>query len=938
MPRVVRWIMCTLLIGVPTLAPTTLTAQAATIRGRVVDSTGKTLAGVVVAVDGTTLRTVSTAQGSYQIRGLESGNYTVRARLIGYRPATALVSVGRDAVVDHDFTLTKTPIQLAAVDVVVGSRARHSAAEELAVPVDVYSAEIIQKQGTSETSQILQAVAPSVNFPRQSVTDANDIVRPFTLRGLSPDHTLVLLNGWRRHQTALVNNFAYGMGAGSSGVDLNALPSGAIERIEVLRDGASAQYGSDAIAGVVNFVLKDGAFAPFLTADFGQYRSANYPADGNTLSLNGGWGFGVGRGSLGLFGQLLDREATNRAWADIYEDAVTGLTDVIDPSTGKVTDKRNPVPQPNLHWGDGIEKDAMLFANFRMPLNDAGTREFYSFGGYSARAGNGNGYRRGAGSDRNWLQIYPMGFLPEFHPDVRDYSAVGGLRGATSGGWSYDLGASFGHNGFSYDLVNTLNASLGPCLTTACAPGADGVLGNADDPGIPNKTTFDAGFVARDEIIVGVSTAKSLQLGSRAPINFAAGAAFRRERYVIEAGERASWINGGHTNQNGSGEAPGGSQVFPGFTPSDATDVSRSNVGVFADVETNLTPKLLANAASRFEHYSDFGSRLTGKLAFRYQATPRLTLRTAASTGFRAPGLSQSHFSKITTNVIGGVFEDIGIFPVDHPAARLLGSTPLREETSVNLSGGFAVSPTENFTLTADYFHIAINDRILLGATFDDATTLAILAGGGYNTIAGVQYFTNGMDTRTQGVDLASNLRLSAGSRGTFDLTADVNYAKNAITRVDPLPAALSGSSEPGLIDTVTYIGITEERPDVRATISTTYTMQRWSALARASYFGKFSSAQPGYCDLCRERYGAKTVFDAEAGYRLNRMTLSLGVRNLFDVYPDKPSSQVVVDPSTGDRAMDYNNNFGTFPWAAASPFGYNGRYVYARAAMQLGW
>lgn len=937
MPRVVRWIMCALLVGVPIFAPSTLAAQARSIRGRVVDSTGKTLSGVVITVDGTTLRTVSTAQGSYQIRGLESGTYTLRARLIGYRPLTALVSVGREAVVDHDFTLFKPAIQLAAVDVVVGSRARHTAAEELAVPVDVYTSELIQKQGTSETSQILQALAPSVNFPRQSVTDANDIVRPFTMRGLSPDHTLVLLNGWRRHQTALLNNFAYGMGAGSSGVDLNTIPAGALERIEVLRDGAAAQYGSDAIAGVVNLVLKDGQFNPFLTVNAGEYHSANYPADGSTLSLDGGWGVAVGNGSLALFGQLLNREPTNRAWADPFEDAGTGVTDIID-ANGKVVQKRNPVPQPNLHWGDGLEKDGMLFANFRLPLNDAGSTEIYSFGGYSARTGNGNGYRRGAGSARNWMQIYPLGFLPEFHPDVLDYSAVGGVRGATASGWSYDLGASFGHNGFKYKIVNTLNASLGPCLTTACAPGADGVLGNADDPGIPNQTSFDAGRVARDEMIASVSAAKTLRSGTSMPVSFAAGAAFRRERYVIEAGERASWIDGGATDQNGGGNAPAGSQVFPGFTPSDAADKTRSNIGVFADLETNLTPKLLANAATRFEHYSDFGNQVTGKVALRYQPSARITLRTAASTGFRAPGLSQSHFSKVTTNVIGGVFEDIGIFPVDHPAARLLGAKPLKDEKSLNLSAGFAASPTDNITFTVDYFRIAINDRILLGATFDDATTLAILSGGGYGNISGVQYFTNGMDTRTQGVDLSSSLRVPGWAGGSLDFTADVNYAKNSITRVDPLPAALAGSSEPGLIDTVTYIGITEERPDLRATFTSTFTGQRWRALARASYFGKFASAQPGFCDLCRDRYGAKTLFDAEAGYRLNRVTLSLGARNLFDTYPDKPNSTVVVDPSTGDRAMDYNNNFGTFPWAAASPFGYNGRYLYARAAMQLGW
>src|SRR5437016_9329406 len=218
--------------------------------------------------------------------------------------------------VDQTFALQAQAIGLAPIDVVVGSHARHTAAEELAVPVDVYSSAELARQGTTETSQILQAVAPSVNFPHQSVTDANDIQRPFTLRGLSPDQTLVLLNGWRRHQTAVVNTFAYGMPAGSSGVDMNTLPAAAIDRIEVLRDGASAQCGSDAIAGVVNVVLKEGTFAPFLNATTGQYMQRNYPDDGTTVDVNGGWGTKLGRGTLALFAEVLDRQPTNRAWAD----------------------------------------------------------------------------------------------------------------------------------------------------------------------------------------------------------------------------------------------------------------------------------------------------------------------------------------------------------------------------------------------------------------------------------------------------------------------------------------------------------------------------------------------------------------------------------------------------------------------------------------------
>ncbi len=907
-------------------------AQGGSIRGRVADSSGTALPRASVSVENTNISTITGPTGAFELRGVPSGERALHVRLIGYLPRTVTVTVPVGGAVTADVMLAAQPIGLAAIDVVVGSRARHTAAEELAVPVDVYSADELSRQGTRETSQILQALSPSVNFPRQTVTDATDIVRPFTLRGLSPDHTLVLVNGWRRHQTAVVNTFAYGTGAGSSGVDLNTIPASAIERVEVLRDGASAQYGSDAIAGVVNIVTREGPFAPFVNADAGRYMVSEYPDDGNTVDVNGGVGFGIGRGTLALFGEVLNRQPTNRAWADPYDDSGNGQTDSVN-SRGQVVIKRNQVPQPNHHWGDGLERDIMTMANFRMPLSAERRSEFYAFGGYSRREGSGNGYRRYAGSDRNWPSIYPLGFLPEFHPYVTDYSAAGGIRGA-AGAWAYDLGVSFGHNDFDYQLRNTLNASLGPCLTTPCAPGADGILGNADDPGIPNQTRFKAGSLRREEVTAGINASRSVRIGLPAPLNVALGALVRRETYRITQGERASWIDGGDTTQSGA-DAPGGSQVFPGFAPSDEASADRTNFGAYADLETNLSRQLLANVAARFEHYSDFGSLVTGKAALRLQASPRLTLRAAGSTGFRAPGLGQINFSKVVTNVIGGQVEEIGVFPVGHPASLLLGARPLKQETSVNLSGGLAWTPRQDLTFTADYFRIQITDRILLGATFDDDTTLAILAGGGFSGIAGVQYFTNGLDTRTQGVDLTGNLRVAAGA-GTLEFTAAVNYTTNEITRVDPLPAVLANSAEPGLIDSVTYIGITEERPDWRATFTTQYSRGRLRALGRASYYGSFASAQPGFCDLCRERYGAKTLFDAEVGYRFNRFELALGARNLLNTYPDQPSSTVDVD-GAGTLARDYNNNFGTFPWAAASPFGFNGRYVYARLGVTLG-
>ncbi|MFL5402355.1 MAG: TonB-dependent receptor domain-containing protein [Gemmatimonadales bacterium] len=937
--RVVRTMAYALAIGSAT-AP--LAAQAGTIRGSVADSSGSPLANASVMVDGTNIRMTSGAQGDYELRGVPAGRQTVRVRLIGYQSASAPVTVVAGDAVRQDFRLGRSAVQLAPIDVVIGSRARHTASEELAVPVDVFPAEVLQQQGTMETSQILQAVAPSINFPRQSVTDAGDIVRPFTLRGLSPDHTLVLVNGWRRHQTALVNNFTYGMGAGSSGVDLNALPASAVDRIEVLRDGASAQYGSDAIAGVVNLVIKDGEFSPFVTGDVGRYTTDDYVDDGTTVNASGGWGIKLGRGSLGLFGEFRDRQPTNRAFADAFEDAGTGVPDsIVD---GKVIEKRNPVAQPNHHWGDGLEKDVLSFANLRLPVNEAATSEVYAFGGYSHRNGSGNGFRRCAVdcasfiTGRNWPEIFPLGYLPTIEGTATDYSAAAGLRGVVAG-WNYELGGEFGHNDFDYQITNTLNASLGPCLDPAnpCAPGPDRVLGTADDPGIPDKTSFFAGRVLREELVTGLNIARPVSIGLPAPVNLAFGAAFRRERYAIRDGEPASYINGFHLAQDSSDVARSGSQVFAGFAPTDISDNHRTNFGVYADAETDLTRQVLANVAGRFESYSDFGERLTGKAALRFQPSRRVTLRAAVGTGFRAPGLSQAFFSKVVTNVIAGQAVDIGIFPVNHPAALALGSRPLRDETSVNFSGGMAVTPVEGLTITADYFHISINHRILLGATFDDPATLAILSAAGFSTIQGVQYFTNGLDTRTQGVDVTANLRVAAGGAGTLDLNASANYTKNKIHRVDPLPQVLqdAGSTEPGLLDSVTAIGIQDERPDWRGTLQANYTLGRFTSLGRFSYYGSFSSAQPGFCDLCRENYGGKGLFDAEVAYGFNFVKLAVGVRNLFDTYPDRPSSQVVVD-TFGDTSQNFNDNFGTFPWAAASPFGYNGRFVYARTEIQL--
>jgi len=902
---------------------TAAAAQTGTIKGIVTDSVTGPVVGAVVTVEGSGLLTQTNARGAYEFRGVRAGSHVVRVRALGRTPMTQTVNVEPTGSVTANFTLASNAIELARVEVVAGSRARHQAADELAVPVDVFTTEQIQQQGTTETGRILAQLSPSVNMPHQSVTDANDIVQPFTLRGLSPDHTLVLINGWRQHQTALVNTFPYGSGAGSSGVDLNAIPAGAIDRIEVLRDGDAADYGSDAIAGVVNIKMKEGQFAPFLNVASGRYVTGNYPDDGTGVDINSGVGFKLGRGSLTLFGEFKHDDPTNRAWPDKFLADAQGKVDDIDTLTGTIIHKNNGIPQPNYHWGDGEIRNEQVFTNFRMPISASGNTELYAFGGYSNHFGTGNGFWRYFDGNRNWQEIYPQGFLPEFDPTSKDYSATGGMRTAV-GGWALDFGGSYGLNTFDYNLRNTLNPSLGPCLDVACAPGPDGVFGTSDDPGIPNQTTFFAGRLRRSEYELGINGSKAYEVGLHAPLNVATGVLFRGEDYQIEQGELASYINGGMEAQDGSGPAPAGSSVFGGFRPQDASDHSRTNIGAYVDLETNLTQEFLANVAARFEHYSDFGSNVSGKLALRYQPAKQFVMRGSLSNGFRAPGLSQSYFSHITTNFIGGSPFEIGNFPVDARAAQIFGAKPLKEEKSVNISAGFAYTPAENFTITLDYFHIKINDRILLGATFADSVSQAILADSGITGIAGVQFFTNGLDTKTDGVDANANYRMPVGN-GTFDLTLGANYTRNKITHVDPLPAVLQGKPTEitSILDLVTEVGIEKERPDWRGTLTGQYSLSRFHALGRVSYYGGFDSAQPSFTD--EEHYGGKTLVDTEIGYRFNQINLSIGARNLFDVYPDQAKKE-------------FNNNDNTFPWAAASPFGYNGRYLYTRAEIVLGW
>ena len=444
-------------------------------------------------------------------------------------------------------------------------------------------------------------------------------------------------------------------------------------------------------------------------------------------------------------------------------------------------------------------------------------------------------------------------------------------------------------------------------------------MGNADDPGIPNSTHFSAGGLRGTEAGLTLDLSRAIETMLPNPVSFAVGVGIRRESFTLVAGEKGSWVQGGHLNRYGD-PSPPGSQVFSGFAPASAADASRSNASAYMELESDLTKAFLVNIAGRFENYSDFGSQLSSKVALRLQPARQLVFRAAFSTGFRAPSLAQSYYGSRITNFHldpstgkQAPFE-VGIFPVNDPAAIALGARPLKAETSVNLSGGLAWSPGEKFTLTIDGYSITLNDRILLTSFLGGDAVEAILKAKGVAATSG-QYFTNIVDTRTNGIDLTGNYHTTLGTSGVMTVATGINYTTNRIVGQRDNPSQLAGTGAE-LVDMFSRIQIERERPDWRGTVTADYTRGRSSALVRASYYGQFNSA-PGLCGTCEQTFGARTLFDAELGRQYGNVRWSLGVRNLLDTYPEKNS---------------LDNGYGILPWAGASPFGYNGRFVYTKA------
>ncbi|MBL8961949.1 MAG: TonB-dependent receptor, partial [Gemmatimonadetes bacterium] len=740
-------------------ATTTVAAQdRGTLSGRVTDAgSSAPLQAATISITGTGFGASTRADGSYRV-SLPPGRYEVRARLLGYEAQRDTIQVTSGGSVTKDFALTKGVTNLEQV-VVTGTRQQNRTVVEAAVPIDVLTTKDLKMSGRTETAQIIQMLAPSFNFPRATIADGTDHVRPASLRGLGPDQLLVLVNGKRRHTSALVNVNA--TGRGSTGVDLNAIPASAIERIEVLRDGAAAQYGSDAIAGVINVILKSNA-----QTEFGTTIGQTAEGDGTVSQFSASQTLKLfGDGYLSLSGEFRFRDSTNRSLPDTRQMYFAG-------------DPRNNNPARQTHWqGDAKTTDYGAFFNFGKPLSSSA--ELYAFGGMTLRDGKSAGFFRRPLDDRTVRAIHPDGFLPQITSDIIDYSIGGGMKGAKRG-WNYDLSSIFGYNQFQFGVINSNNASMGT----------------------RSPTDFDAGGFDFNQWTTNVDVQRQKSFSFLPnPVSVALGAELRREQYTIFQGDSASWIDGGVRvldGPNAGARAAAGSQVFPGFRPSDEVNESRLNVAAYVDLETSLHKRWTLGIAGRAENYSDFGAATTGKIATRFELTPSVALRGALATGFRAPSLTQSWFSSTATNFTGTppVAVENKTFPVGTPVATLLGASELEAETSVNVSYGLTWSPTKSFTFSTDFYRIDVDDRVVLTGNMINATTRTLLSNNGFSGVGGARYFTNAIDTRTDGVDIVANYGVALTRNNTLRLGLAYNNNVTRVTYVKPTPAELATLGE----------------------------------------------------------------------------------------------------------------------------------------------
>ncbi|MBL8525211.1 MAG: TonB-dependent receptor [Betaproteobacteria bacterium] len=763
----------------------------------------------------------------------------VLLRLAGSVGATMMIPAGSALAQTPPVAEKKDAPQTLEAVSVVGSRRANASSTDTPVPVDyIPLAKLSEQGGQFDLAQTLQYVSPSFNSTRQTGADGADLIDSAALRGLGSDQTLVLVNGKRRHTVSLVNLFG-ARNRGNTGTDMNSIPMLAVDNVQVLRDGAAAQYGSDAIAGVIDITLKKRAGCEAVFG-YGQYSAG----DGKNYLASGYCGFAIGNGgTLAMTAEYLDRGRSNRAEA--------GNPRII---------------------GDTKVENATVYVNGDLPTSPTG--KLYFTAGVQKRDASSAAFARGGiGSDdipsRNSAAMYPNGFVPFINGDVDDrYGTIGHRQ--QWGEWKADVSQTYGYNKLKYNISNTLNASIANLDLTG---GGRGIS--------PNR--FDAGGFAFEQATTNLDFSRFYD-GVMKGMNVAFGAEYRRENYNISAGERGSYIDADGVGAGGNA----GSQGFPGFQPADQTDKSRSSWAGYVDIETDVTDQFKVQTALRHERYNDFGSTTTGKLAASFKASDQLLFRGAFSTGFRAPSLQQVYFSSTFTDFISGQALDVVLAPNGSAIANAAGIPKLKEEKSKNYTVGMALSPTKALSITADLYKINIDDRIVLSGRFDADNYPAlggILAGLG---VGQAQFFVNSVNTETKGLDLTVSHKadIAGGKLSTY---LALNYSKTEVTGIKA-PPSLRGF-EDVLLSERERLFIEQGGPRSKATLGFDYVTGPWETDLKVIHFGPqtlgtFSGTAAG---VPNARYEAKTSADLSLTYAFDRNTkITIGGANIFNVKPTK--------------------------------------------------
>ncbi|HSG89077.1 MAG TPA: TonB-dependent receptor [Pseudomonadales bacterium] len=805
---------------------------------------------------------------------------------------------------------------------VTGLRGKPRVATDSAVPVDVFNSETIDAVSYTDMDDILQTLVPSYGVARQPISDGATFIRPATLRGLPSHHTLVLVNGKRRHRASLVSIG----GSGTQGPDVATIPSIALQSIEVLRDGASSQYGSDAIAGVINFNLKNASEGISFAYDTGEY----FEDDGFQQTLQGNIGLPLGdSGFLNISGEWNESDLTQRdeqyceSWFCLNQnspryDPTAGYASFVEGTGPSAVEQAFPagiasasvdgdVVQP---WGIPNSEGTRLFYNAGFDLDNG--MELYSFGNYSVTKGDGSFFYRYPGNGTieelreadggiyTPLEKFPGGFTPRFEGEIEDYSFVGGLRGelADAGGLNYDFSYRYGYNEISYDLYNTINPSQGRASPTA----------------------FKPGDLSNEEVQLQADFSMDFDVGLASPMTFAFGASYLDETYeVVESNDPDSYLAGPHAASDPFGFCNGtaptaagaaviatgstldcanpddpvftvvgvGSNGFPGYSPEFSEEYDRDSYAVYGDLSADVTDALFLQGAVRYEDYSDFGNETVAKIAGRFRINEAFALRASVGTGFRAPTPGQQGTTNVSTRLPNGFPVATGLFPAGGAIAQALGASPLKAETSTNYTLGFTTD-LDDLTLTVDFYRIDIDDRFFSISTRDvsadptagDAFTnfQALDAAGvaGAESIGGVFYFTNAFDSRTEGVDIVATYPLTT-DLGMTNFTASMNYNKSSLE-----------SDASAFLNAEEQYDFENSTPEWRGVFTAAHAFNnRFSTTARLSWYGEFSDANSGTTFI--QDYEDTYFVDLEGSYQVtDAIRVTLGGRNIFDEYPDK--------------------------------------------------